>query len=73
MEQYEALILAQGNKCAICGVHQDELNKLLSIDHCHKTKKVRGLLCCKCNFGIGYFKEDVGIMEKAIKYVIQNT
>lgn len=44
--EYEALFKAQGGKCAICGGTRKQR---LSVDHCHKTQLVRGLLCRTCN------------------------
>ena len=55
-------------KCAICG-NQPKTSRGLHIDHCHKTKKVRGLLCHGCNTGIGALKEDPTIFLKAIEYL----
>ena len=46
-----------------------ELNQKLSIDHCHKTGKVRGLLCKHCNHGLGKFKDDVNLLKIAIDYL----
>lgn len=40
-----------------------------SIDHCHKTGKVRGLLCKTCNTGIGHLKDDPNILRSAINYL----
>lgn len=66
----------QEGKCAICNeIETSKLsNKLniprsLAIDHCHKTNRIRGLLCSKCNKGIGLLKEDINIMNNAIKYL----
>lgn len=53
--------------CAICG--KPPVKKALSIDHNHKTGKVRGLLCHSCNMGIGLLNEDTGIMYKTIQYI----
>ena len=50
--------------CLICGSKQR-----IHIDHCHKTNKFRGLLCSKCNTGIGMFDEDTKKMLKAIEYI----
>lgn len=58
-----------GNKCAICNLHQAELSLTLAVDHCHKTGKIRGLLCVNCNQGIGKFKDSVFLLEAAIKYL----
>lgn len=39
----------QEEKCKLCGIHQDQLEKILVVDHDHATKKFRGLLCANCN------------------------
>lgn len=67
LEEYEALCTSQHNKCAIC--RKEELKRSLAIDHCHKTNKVRGLLCSKCNRGIGFFSDNIEILEAAIAYL----
>ncbi len=66
--EYEALASKQKHKCAIC----DERLKLV-VDHCHKTEIIRGLLCNKCNVGLGHFKDDVKIIESAIKYLEEHS
>lgn len=71
-EEYDRLLLLQDNKCHICKRDQSELNKKLSVDHCHKTSDVRGLLCNKCNFGIGYFNDSIDLMKNAILYLEYN-
>jgi hypothetical protein len=60
-----------GGCCEICGVeHRSELHpRYLSVDHCHKTDEVRGLLCGNCNFGLGHFKDNVQMLEAAIRYL----
>jgi hypothetical protein len=73
-EQYESMVAAQNNLCAICNrpekdVHQSGRLKSLSIDHCHKTGKVRGLLCFACNSSIGKFDDDVDLLRSAIRYL----
>jgi hypothetical protein len=67
--EYDAIYLRQGGRCLGCGIHQDDMPKALSIDHCHKTKKVRGLLCDKCNFIIGLADENATILQSLIKYL----
>jgi len=77
LEQYQELVKSQDNKCAIClqeetcidGRSKDKRPRRLSIDHCHKTNSVRGLLCQGCNVAIGRFKDDTELMERAINYV----
>ncbi len=66
---YNDMFIEQGGRCAICGKHQSEFPSRLAIDHCHKTDKVRGLLCNACNIGIGVFDETPQIMKNAIKYL----
>ncbi len=68
LDQYNKLVLLQYNKCAIC---KNETNKKLSVDHCHKTLKIRGLLCVKCNRGIGFFDDSITLLQSAINYLIQ--
>ena len=57
----------QHGVCAICGDNNNGLT--LCVDHCHKTNRVRGLLCSKCNWGIGSFNDDVKKLKNAIKYI----
>lgn len=63
--QYEELLQSQQGLCYICG---DQL-KNLNIDHCHVSGKVRKLLCKACNLGLGFFRDDINSLEKAIAYL----
>lgn len=66
LEDYNKLVVEQGNKCAICG----DISKIrLAIDHNHSNKKIRGLLCKDCNFGLGNFKDSKKNLTSAIKYL----
>lgn len=69
LEQYNDLFNKQNGCCAICGVHQKELKLPLCVDHCHNTNNIRGLLCSKCNSGLGFFKDNVLFLKSAIKYL----
>lgn len=51
-------------ECVICGT-----GGKLVVDHCHKTGKVRGMLCQPCNLGLGKFRDDPELMEFAAVYV----
>lgn len=66
--EYETMLAAQGNGCAICGKipGPDELR--LAIDHCHTSGQVRALLCGSCNMGIGMFREDPDLLTQAAIY-----
>lgn len=69
-ETHDALLAAQGGVCAIChepGQVWAERN--LHVDHDHETNEVRGLLCGRCNVGLGFFREDTDRMLRAIEYL----
>ena len=70
-ETYQKMILEQNNLCKICG--KEEQSQVLSVDHCHGTGKIRGLLCNGCNIGLGGFRDSVTSLEQAIKYLKENT
>ncbi len=67
--RYLELFAQQEGRCFICQRHQMELEKRLCVDHCHTTGVVRGLLCHPCNHAIGFLKDDVGLLERAILYL----
>lgn len=72
-EDYVALHTLQKGKCAICAngetsvIRGNSLN--LAVDHCHSTGAIRGLLCAKCNTGLGSFRDDPEILQRAIAYL----
>lgn len=75
-DEYHRMFTEQKGLCAICGKEEtakysnDKTKvKKLSVDHCHSTLKVRGLLCFLCNRGLGYFKDDKNLLTNAIKYL----
>ena len=69
-EWYDEQLTLQDGGCKICGTKDPGKGlKHFHVDHSHKTGKVRGLLCHSCNTGLGFFKEDVKLIEKAIEYV----
>jgi hypothetical protein len=51
---------------------RDKNNKSLSVDHCHATDRIRGLLCLDCNFLIAHAKDNIEILLSAIKYLEKN-
>jgi hypothetical protein len=65
-EDFDKMILSQNNNCAICN---KELILEIHIDHDHSTNKVRGILCGKCNKGLGQFDDNVEFLTNAIKYL----
>ncbi len=64
---YLSMLSKQGGTCAICRRIPDE--ETLFVDHSHSTGLIRGLLCKSCNTGIGFFKEDVESLGRAIRYL----
>lgn len=74
VDEFDKRLVEQGGVCAICGgkeAHTYKSGKLkeLSVDHCHDTGRVRGLLCVKCNRGLGYFADDIERINRAIEYL----
>lgn len=68
VEQYEDMYRAQNGVCAIC--HGVNLNGTrLCVDHNHDTKKVRDLLCRKCNSFLGYIREDKEVGRRMSEYL----
>ena len=77
-KQYHQLLENQKGVCAICGQPENRKNNYrlnglnftrLSVDHDHITDLVRGLLCYRCNAGLGLFMDDVNLLSKAISYL----
>ncbi len=66
--EYQRLFDQQGGVCAICKKPND-CGRRLSVDHDHKTGKVRGLLCGRCNTGLGYFRDDARVLIRAARYL----
>jgi dCMP deaminase len=68
MDDYNKLLKIQGNLCAICkGPQQRDQN--FCVDHCHKTGKIRGLLCHKCNKALGLLNDNY---QQTVKYLMRN-
>jgi hypothetical protein len=64
------MVAEQGGLCAICRQDCNRSNsERLCIDHHHQSGQVRGLICFKCNTGLGRFDEDLSRMEAAIAYL----
>ena len=68
-EDYNRMFEEQAGRCKICNTHASNFTKALAVDHCHTTGKVRGLLCDKCNRGIGLLGDDVEILKAAVRYL----
>ncbi len=71
-EQHATMLRQQGYVCAICK-RVNENGKALAVDHDHKTGEVRGLLCFRCNMGLGYFQDSPGLLTHAGQYLLTHT
>ena len=74
LAEYDALHVAQGGKCAICGnieTARDRAGnvKMLAVEHDHRTGAIRSLACHSCNAVLGHAADDVRILESAIRYL----
>ena len=69
VEEYNRRLTVQKNQCAICMVQFNQSCKPC-VDHCHRTNKVRGLLCRKCNLSLSYI--EFKFIEKAKEYLRVN-
>ena len=71
-KEYDNLFKSQGGRCAICGILSHKTDRGLFIDHDHDTDKIRGLLCNKCNRGLGHFNDDPELTSQATVYLLKN-
>ena len=67
LAELEAAIDASGGKCMICQSNGD--GRKLTLDHCHNSGKLRGVLCSKCNTGLGMFSDRQDLLLSAIAYL----
>jgi len=72
LNDFNLLLSQQNNSCAICTTHKDNLTKNLCVDHSHKTGKIRGLLCSKCNRALGLFGDNALTLRQAAAYLEKN-
>lgn len=68
INRYNKYLELQDNRCAICKTDESGLSDWCA-DHCHTESKARGLLCVKCNAGLGYFKDNIEYLQSAIDYL----
>ena len=67
-EEFKKILIWQGEQCAICWTkHPGDKN--WNVDHDHKTGKVRGLLCRKCNLMLGFAKDSANLLSRGIQYL----
>ena len=70
-DDYLVMLGSQNGKCKICGTTEtkNKNQNYLSVDHCHKTNKIRGLLCDDCNNALGRIEDDLTRANNIIKYL----
>lgn len=68
-DSYNTLFLEQDCKCAICRADTPGNIKGWHIDHCHTSKKVRGVLCHHCNLMLGNAKDNMDTLYMGILYL----
>jgi len=66
VDDYNKMLEEQGGRCVIC----TDDNVPLAVDHNHDTGEVRGLLCRKCNSGLGMFKDNDLLLIAAAGYLL---
>ena len=69
IEEYDRLLEAQGGRCFLCLVEKCQSGRRFAVDHCHKTNKIRGLLCLHCNKALGLFRDNPDVLRRAAAYV----
>lgn len=68
LEDYNYMLKNQKGKCNICNQECKTYSRL-AVEHCHKTGVIRGLVCSKCNAGLGFYNDNIELHEKAIKHL----
>jgi hypothetical protein len=67
-EQYDQLLASQNDRCAACGTG-DPGAKGWCIDHCHRSGRVRALLCSRCNVILGWVDEDPAVLRALADWI----
>ncbi len=73
--EYDAIFQSQSGVCACCGREETAFSRVansfqrLSVDHCHRTNKIRGLLCSNCNTALGLMHEDPANVKSLLTYI----
>lgn len=70
LEQYQAVLEFQNERCAICGRARAEFDRQLAIDHDSVTGEIRGALCTACNLGLGTLGDSSECIQRALSYLI---
>lgn len=68
-EDVVAMLNSQERLCALCGTDDPGKHPGWVVDHCHRTKKVRGILCSPCNISLRKGRDTIEHLEKALAYI----
>lgn len=76
-EEYYALLEWQNGVCGICKKPETKVSRsrglnMLAVDHCHRTGRVRGLLCARCNGVLGWVSDDTSLLRRMSEYINEN-
>ena len=69
LEEYRSMIDARNGLCDCCGKPSSIRNRGLSLDHCHETNKIRGVICNSCNLALGHAKDSIETLKNLICYL----
>lgn len=69
IHDYQQMVINQSGRCDICKSPESDKVKF-QVDHCHKTGKIRSLLCNRCNSVLGFAQDSTEILQSAIKYLL---
>lgn len=75
ISEFQNILSKQNNGCAICGCKEGEIDprtkkpRSLAVDHCHNSNIIRGILCYRCNVGLGFFRDNPTFLQNAFKYL----
>lgn len=67
LQAYDGMLAAQKGVCALC-LSPPVAGRVLHVDHCHKTRQIRGLLCCHCNWYLGRIDRDPALIDRLVAY-----
>ena len=71
IEEYGRMFAEQDGACAICKEKWEFGTRIMAVDHNHTTNAIRGLLCDRCNRGLGYLRDNQEILVRATQYLNQ--
>ena len=67
VDDFDQLVIDQGGRCGIC---EEQLSGSIAVDHDHESGRVRGLLCYRCNTGLGSLGDSIDGVMRAVAYLL---